>query len=146
MLVSAVVVSCAAGGPSAGQQPASGPVGVDPDEAGPEFEGGQLGGASGVPDVRCDDDPDAGRSGRFRHLKNIVISKLGDPRHRGLDLVGSADGATQRLEGWISYTVIDKALEDEDVDVFACRAGPWRRIGTARTDDDGHFALALTGA
>ena len=119
---------------------------LDPEEAGPEFQGGQLGGAAGVPDVRCEDAPAAGRSGRFHHLKNLVISKLGDPRHRGLDLVGSADGGTQLLEGWISYTITDKALEDEDVDVFACRAGQWRRVGTARTDDEGHFALALTGA
>jgi phosphatidate phosphatase PAH1 len=59
--------------------------------------------------------------------------------------VASADAATQTLEGWISYTIVDKALEDEDVELFACRAGAWRKVGSARTDDEGHFALALTG-
>ncbi|HEX4418078.1 MAG TPA: HAD family acid phosphatase [Kofleriaceae bacterium] len=102
-------------------------------------------GGSGIPDVRCAGAPDAGKAGKFHHLENKLISALGDPRHRGLDLVTSADAETQTLEGWISYTLVDKALEDEDVDVFACRAGAWQRVGTARTDDEGHFALGLSG-
>jgi hypothetical protein len=96
-------------------------------------------------DVRCADAPDAGATRGFRHLKNEVISRLGDARHRGADLVTSAESATQMLEGWLSYTIVDKALEDEDVDVFACRAGAWHRVGAARTDDEGHFALGLSG-
>jgi phosphatidate phosphatase PAH1 len=59
--------------------------------------------------------------------------------------VTSADSERQVLEGWISYAAIDKALEDEDVEVFACRAGAWQRVGAARTDEEGHFALALSG-
>jgi phosphatidate phosphatase PAH1 len=59
--------------------------------------------------------------------------------------VTSAGTATQMLEGWISYTIFDQALDDEDVDVFACRAGEWQRVGIARTDDEGHFALRLSG-
>jgi LNS2 (Lipin/Ned1/Smp2) len=98
-----------------------------------------------VPDVHCAGAPSAGAAGDFRHFKNDLISALGDPKHRGFDLVASAGAATQTLEGWISYTIVDKALEDEDVDVFACRAGAWRRVGTARTDDEGHFALGLSG-
>jgi phosphatidate phosphatase PAH1 len=106
--------------------------------------GQASGGPVVVPDVRCAGAPDAGPAGDFHHFKNDVISLLGDPKHRGFDLVASASAATQTLEGWISYTIVDKALEDEDVDVFACRAGQWRRVGTARTDDEGHFALALS--
>lgn len=123
------------------------PVGADPAEGGVQSGSGKADGASRtIPDVRCAGAPEAGKAGDFRHLKNDVISYLGDPRHRGFDLVTSAGSATQTLEGWISYTIFDKALEDEDVDVFACRAGQWRRAGTARTDDEGHFALTLSGA
>lgn len=121
-----------------------GPVTTDPDEMEPSDDGGAAEG-SRVPDVRCAGALDAGSPGDFRHFKNDVIALLGDPRHRGFDLVTSAGAATQMLEGWISYTVFDKALEDEDVDVFACRAGEWQRVGIARTDDEGRFALRLSG-
>jgi phosphatidate phosphatase PAH1 len=120
-------------------------VEVDPEEGRARPDAGTLD-AGGVPDVRCAGNPDAGRPGSFRHFTSRLIAGLGDPKHRGFDLVASADAATQSLEGWISYTVVDKALEDEDVDVFACRAGAWRKVGTARTDDEGHFALGLAGA
>ena len=120
------------------------PVTADPDETGTSDDSGTAEGSL-VPDVRCAGAPDAGSRADFRHFKNRVISRLGDPRHRGFDLVTSAETATQTLEGWISYTTFDRALEDEDVDVFACGAGAWQRVGIARTDDEGHFALRLSG-
>lgn len=134
-LVSCFLVSCVA---------QAGPVEVDPEEA--SFDSGKLD-AGAVPDVRCPGSagPDAGKPGSFRHFTSRLIAELGDPKHRGFDLVASADAATQSLEGWISYTIVDKALEDEDVDVFACRAGAWHEVGTARTDDEGHFRLGLSG-
>lgn len=132
-LLSCLLVNCVAQG---------GPVEVDPEEG--SFDAGKLD-AGAVPDVRCTGSPDAGKPGSFRHFTSRLIAGLGDPKHRGFDLVASAGAATQALEGWISYTVVDKALEDEDVDVFACRTGAWRKVGTARTDDEGHFALALSG-
>jgi hypothetical protein len=122
-----------------------GPVGADPEE-------GMIGGGTGTTvagagsNVRCAGAPSAGKPGSFRHAKSTLISHLGDANHRGLDLVTSADSPTQTLEGWISYSLVDKALEDEDVDLFACRAGAWRRVGTARSDDEGHFTLGLSGA
>jgi hypothetical protein len=116
------------------------PVEVDPGEGSVD-----VGTGGAVPDVRCAGTPDVGPRGRFRHFTSRLIPGLGGPKHRGFDLVASADSATQTLEGWISYTLIDKALEDEDVDVFACRAGAWRKVGSARTDDEGHFVLALSG-
>jgi len=136
LIVSAALVGCATGDP--------GPVTPDPEEG--SIGTGATDGATGVPDVRCAGDPEAGPAGDFRHFTSSLISHLGDAKHRGFDLVTSASSPTQRLEGWISYTVLDKALEDEDVDVFACRAGQWRPVGTARTDDEGHFALELSGA
>lgn len=137
LVVSTVLAGCATGDP--------GPVGTDPEEG--SIEAGKADGAiAGVPDVRCAGAPNAGKAGHFRHFSSSVISALGDPKHRGFDLVTSASSTTQKLEGWISYTIVDKALEDEDVDVFACRAGQWSRVGTARTDDEGHFTLGLSGA
>src|SRR3954471_22573973 len=130
LVVSSLVVGCAAAG-----EPE--PVGPDPQE-----ESGTLGGTA---DVRCAGAPSAGPTRSFRHFKSRLITGLGGAKHRGLDLVTAADQPTQRLEGWISYTLLDKALEDEDVDVFACRAGAWQRIATARTDDEGHFGFNLTG-
>ena len=137
IVIATILAGCATGDP--------GPVAADPEE-GSIGAGAADGASTGVPDVRCAGAPDAGPAGSFRHFTSSVISHLGDPKHRGFDLVTSAGSATQRLEGWISYTILDKALEDEDVDVFACRAGQWRPVGAARTDDEGHFALDLSGA
>jgi hypothetical protein len=138
LVASAVLVGCAAGD--------TGSVGTDPDEVvGAPDAGKADGGRVAVPDVRCAGAPAAGQAGDFRHFSSSVIA-LGSAKHRGQDLVTSAGSPTQTLEGWISYTIADKALEDEDVDVFACRAGQWRRVGAARTDDEGHFTLGLSGA
>src|SRR5207237_897231 len=52
---------------------------------------------------------------------------------------------TQHLTGEIRYGLIDKALEDETVELFACRAGTWVPVGSVLTDDEGRFDLALTG-
>jgi hypothetical protein len=141
VLVSTIFVGCVAASSTSGA-PEVGPVATDPGEAGPGHDRGTI---DAVPDVRCAGAPAAGDAGSFHHFKNVLISALGDPRHRGFDLIASADAASQTLEGWVSYTVVDKALEDEDVELFACRAGQWSRIGTARTDDEGHFALGLSG-
>ncbi len=118
-------------------------VGVDPDEAG--SADGKSDAASAVPDIRCTGEPAAGPKARFRHVAGSAISFLGSPRHRGIDLVANASDV-QTLEGAVSYTVADKALEDEDVDLFACRAGTWKRIGRTRTDDEGGFSFTLQGA
>ena len=125
------------------------PVGVDPGESGDTGSGsgggGKADGQGAVPQVWCAGTPDAGPAGDFRHWSSNLVSALGDPRHRGFDLIAPASAQDQKLEGWISYTIADKALEDEDVDVFACRDQAWVKVGTARTDDEGHFSLSLTG-
>jgi hypothetical protein len=107
---------------------------------------GTIDGTNQVPDVRCSGAPDAGPAGSFRHLEASVISALGSPRHRGIDLVSSAGADQQTLAGAISYTVADKALEDEDVDLFACRDAGWGYLGRTRTDGEGRFAMVLAGA
>lgn len=103
------------------------------------------GGVAAVPDVRCAGAPNAA-AGEFRHVSNEIIAELGDPRHRGFDLIAAASAGTQTLEGWMTYTLADKALEDEDVDLYACVDSAWAKLGTARTDGEGHFALALADA
>ena len=144
LVLSGLVVGCAAGEEVA-------PVGADPQEQSGTADGtgggagGATDGVAALPDVRCAGTPDAGSPRSFRHLTSRLVAKLGDPKHRGLDLVASADSATQQLEGWISYALVDKALEDEDVDVFACRAGAWQQLATARTDGEGHFSVGLSG-
>jgi hypothetical protein len=121
----------------------SAPVGLDPDEAAAD---GKADGVVGMPDVQCSDAPDAGPHHSFRHTRSKLISVLGDTHHRGIDLVAAASADDQTIAGELSYGVIGKALEDEDVDVFACRHRAWTRIGTARTDDEGRFELPLTGS
>ena len=119
------------------------PVGADPAEAGGKADSI---GASSLPEVTCGDDPQTGpKSWRHPHNSPITTSD-GDALHRGIDLITSADAATQTIEGQIRYGhLIDDPLKDEGVDLFACREGAWQSLGSSITDNDGHFALALTG-
>jgi len=131
--------------------PSADPGGTGPGEteSGSNGDDGDAAGGgttTALSDVRCTGTPDAGPRRSFRHTTSKIISALGHPQHRGFDLVAAASAAAQSIEGWISYTIADKALEDEDVDVFACFAAGWSKLGTARTDDEGHFALALADA
>jgi hypothetical protein len=88
----------------------------------------------------------AGKTAKFRHKRSRMLSMVGSPHHRGVDLVAMAGDENQTLGGKLTYTKADKDLEDEDVELFACTGGAWRSLGTRRTDDDGRFALTLTGA
>ncbi|HUS31776.1 MAG TPA: hypothetical protein VMZ53_24910 [Kofleriaceae bacterium] len=121
---------------------ASGPIGIDPDEASGDDK---ADGAGRIVDVQCADMPDAGATKEWRHFKSKVITAASDGHHSGIDLVATDADEEQVIRGDISYTIFDKALEDEDVDVFACRRRAWVRLGTVRTDGDGQFALTLTG-
>ncbi|HEU0034622.1 MAG TPA: hypothetical protein VFQ53_28555 [Kofleriaceae bacterium] len=121
-----------------------GDVGLDPDEAG-DIDAGKGDSAFGIPDVACADAPVTAPATAFRHTSSKLTAALGDPRHRGVDLIASASAETQWIEGDASYGTFDKALEDEDVDIYACRADAWQLVGSVRTDDEGQFALALGG-
>ncbi|CAN5783521.1 hypothetical protein BH11MYX3_BH11MYX3_25920 [soil metagenome] len=117
--------------------------GSPPDGDSPAGEGTS---SLAVPDIQCAATPDLGPAGELRHTRSALITALGSPRHRGLDLVSTPSAARQVLAGAISYTLADKALEDEDVELFACVDGAWSGLGDARTDDEGRFALALEGS
>ena len=96
-------------------------------------------------DHRCATTP-TGPTQKLRHRRSRLVTRLGSPRHRGLDLVATPDVQRQVLTGTIGYGKIHKNLDDEDVELFACERGGWIRIGTARTDDEGEFTLALEGS
>jgi phosphatidate phosphatase PAH1 len=101
---------------------------------------------SPLADVQCAGMPDTGPAGSWRHLTSRYIVELGAAHHRGIDLIASADDATQTIAGKITYGPTDKDLEDEDVEVYACLQGTWQYVATSRTNGDGRIALALTGA
>jgi hypothetical protein len=100
--------------------------------------------ATGIADIRCSTAPSLpGRD--LRHAKNEIVVEMGEPRHRGIDLIAAATDETQTIGGAFAYSDLDKALEDEDIELFACTGPGWRDLGTATTDGDGRFALTLSG-
>jgi phosphatidate phosphatase PAH1 len=95
--------------------------------------------------VRCVGAPAVGAATGWRHSTSSYIVEAGAAHHRGIDLIASADDSTQTLTGKITYGATDKDLEDEDVELFACLDEVWMTVGSARTDGDGRFYLALAG-
>jgi phosphatidate phosphatase PAH1 len=94
---------------------------------------------------QCAGSPSVDQDADFRHTSSSLVAHLGDPHHRGLDLITTDTADTQTLSGWIKYSDADKSLEDEDVHVFACMNQTWTEVGTARTSEEGRFDLQLTG-
>ena len=123
-----------------------GPVTIDPTEASSSADGKADGLSTALPDIRCSGSPSPGAKGSWRHWTSAVTAALGAPRHRGIDLVATASTNPQTIQGEISYGVNDKALEDEWVQIYACRSSAWLYIGRALTDGEGRFSLTLTGA
>ncbi|NVB84279.1 MAG: hypothetical protein HOV81_38235 [Kofleriaceae bacterium] len=101
--------------------------------------------AGSVPDVRCAGTPAVGPKRGFRSWRSGMITAIARADHRGYDLVAT-QSEPQVLRGTLAYGLTDKSLEHEDVDLFTCVAGAWQLAGTARTDDNGDFALRLEGA
>jgi hypothetical protein len=102
-------------------------------------------GAAGVPDVRCAGAPSTGPARGFARWRHSLITQFSHADHRGIDLIATTLGE-QVLRGKLGYGTLDKALDGEDVELFACMAGSWQQVGTARTDAGGRFSLALDGA
>lgn len=107
---------------------------------------GEVDGALGAPltEVHCVGTPSGIASSKWRHLKSYAIAAL-SARHRGIDLVANTSETTQVLRGEATYGLNDKALEDEWVQLFACRSGQWTVLGQVLTDAEGRFALTLSG-
>ncbi len=117
-------------------------VAIDPAEV-PDSKADGL--ATVLPDVRCTGTPVLPAAISWRHRTSNIIS-FGKPNHRGFDLIASASDAKQEIAGAASYGLIDKALVDEQVELYACRAGAWQALGGAVTDKNGLFKLTLSGA
>jgi len=96
-----------------------------------------------VTDARCPNAPTVKVAG-FRHKRSKLIAKHGSSNHRGIDVIASEDDQTQHISGKLSYGKLDKDVDDEDVEVFACQDNAqWKSLGVARTDDDGRFEINL---
>jgi hypothetical protein len=102
-------------------------------------------GAGGAPEAWCEPipacelpPPAPGPAAAWRHdFESPIIVLAGDPNHRGRDLFLNP-GDPQWIIGKFSYGLIDKDLEDEDVDIYLLRdcAGSWEKLGTATTTRD----------
>jgi hypothetical protein len=101
-------------------------------------------GASGVPDVRCAGTPTTGPARGFKRWRHSLVTQFALADHRGIDLIATTT-SEQVLRGKLGYGTLDKALDAEDVELFACLAGTWQRLGTAQTDRSGRFSFALDG-
>jgi hypothetical protein len=89
--------------------------------------------------------PPIAQRGRFRSVRNRVYAKLGEPRHRGIDLIALDTDATQTIAGKLAYSAADKDLAHEDVTLYACVDASWHPLVTVRTDRDGRFSHDLVG-
>lgn len=99
---------------------------------------------SSITDAGCENAPEGSRSA-FRHGRSGFFAGLGEPRHRGIDLIAMEGDENQTLGGKLAYTAADKDLEDEIVELFACVDRSWRWLGAKRTNGDGRFELTLQG-
>ena len=96
--------------------------------------------ASCAPVPACDAAPRAGLKRSFRHWGSTLLSKVSASNHRGHDLYLNP-GEPQVVIAKLAYGVVDKDLEDEDVDIYVLRGcgDTWEQLGTTRTTstDDG---------
>ncbi len=83
---------------------------------------------------------------KFQHSRSRIVANLGRPRHRGVDLIAVESDENQTVAGKLAYTVADKDLENEQVELFACDDDAWRPLGSALTDSDGRFERVLAGS
>lgn len=127
--------SGSSGGGAAGSGGASGASGA----------GGSSGAAGGKvcpPPPTCDAAlPALGAKKDWNHITSNAIVLAGSPNHRGRDLFVNP-GAPQWIIGKFAYGLTDKDLKGEDVDIYLLRGcqGPWEKLGSAQTTNDGDHA------
>ncbi|HEY5948502.1 MAG TPA: hypothetical protein VIV40_23555 [Kofleriaceae bacterium] len=95
-------------------------------------------------DTRCATPPVVKGVG-FRHKRSKLIAKTASSNHRGIDLIANEDDAVQTIEGKLAYGKLDKDIDHEDAELFACIDNAWKSLGVHTTDDDGRFSLSLEG-
>jgi hypothetical protein len=130
-------VSPKQGGPSAGG------ASQDPSAPGGETTPGDPaspGGASCIAQPKCDGagGPDLGPIRPWASTLSQYVVDLGAPYHRGRDMIYSV-GDAQWILGKFTYSLVDKEIKGEDVDIYVERgcAGAWEKLGTAQTTHDG---------
>ncbi len=125
----------------AGSEPAA--SGADPAIPGAATPGAPAGNACiAQPACNSATGPQLGAARPWNHsLVSKIIAAAGPAFHRGRDQILSA-GEPQWVMGKITYSLIDKDLKDEDVDVFVERGcgGTWEKLGTAVTTQNGAHA------
>lgn len=101
--------------------------------------GGEGGGVSCTPLPACDAAPPDPGPKRDWNKTTSSVTALGSPTHRGRDLF-LTPGQDQWIIGKFAYfTVIDKDISGEEVDIYLLRncQGPWEKLATVKTTDDG---------
>ncbi len=81
---------------------------------------------------------DAKRS--WKNLTSTIITNAGSAYHRGRDQI-FVEGHAQWVIGKFTYSMSDKDLKGEEIDIYLERAcgGQWEKLGTATTtSDDAH--------
>lgn len=96
-------------------------------------------------DTRCATPPTVAAAG-FRHRRSKLIAKTGSPNHRGIDLIAAEEDEQQVIEGKLAYGKLDKDIDKEDAELYACIDNAWKPLGVYRTDDDGRLTATLSGA
>jgi phosphatidate phosphatase PAH1 len=104
---------------------------------------GAINPGAAVPSVQCAGTPKTDGARGFRTPRHAIVTRFASPHHRGYDLIATNTDA-QVLRGKLAYGVVDKTLDREDVELYACLAGDWQLVGTTRTDARGRFELALS--
>jgi hypothetical protein len=78
----------------------------------------------------------------WRHdIATPIVTLAGDANHAGKDII-ARHGAAATLRAKLTYGVVSKDLEDEDVLVVLDDCTGWRSLGRATTNDDGRVQVA----
>jgi phosphatidate phosphatase PAH1 len=90
-----------------------------------------------MPACNGNSSPTLGPKRDFKHTTSRAIVFSGDPHHRGRDQI-VIEGQAQWVIGKFTYSMNDKDLKDEEVDIYLERAcgGQWEKLGTATTTND----------
>ncbi|MCU0657228.1 MAG: phosphatidylinositol transfer protein [Polyangiaceae bacterium] len=102
--------------------------------------GGSAGRVSCTPLPACDAAPPDPGPKRDWNKTTSSVTALGSPTHRGRDLF-LTPGQDQWIIGKFAYFVgvNDKDISEEEVDIYLLRncQGPWEKLATVKTTDDG---------
>jgi hypothetical protein len=154
VLTFTTLVGCAAGGGSDPSDPVGGaqtpgepaPSGASvPGESGGGSGTGSAGGGKPstnacIPAPSCNDNtaPALDPKRPFAHALSNLIAE-GAPNHRGRDMI-FAQGEPQWIIGTMAYSIVDKGLEDEAVDIYVerdCESNNWEKLGSVQTTSGG---------